>query len=78
MIEGEVCKRQDCFAWTYPHRYKNCCTALEEVDAGYCPFYKTKGQAVDEKQAMRRKAQYDPQYRKLLEYYGIKFRFKGE
>ena len=78
MIEGEICKRQDCFAWVTTNRYRNCCSALEEVDAGECPFYKSRGQVVDEKQEMRRKAKQDFKYRKVLESYGIKFKFRGE
>ena len=73
-----VCDRQDCFAWTPPKRYRNSCTALEEIVEIDCPFYKSKGQIVDEKESMRKKAKHDPQYRKLLEDYGIKFRFRGE
>ena len=75
------CGREDCFAWTPPNRYKNCCIALEEVELGAdgkCPFYKSKGQALDERRASRARARVDEAYRQRLAYYGIKFRFRGE
>lgn len=74
---GKECKREDCFAYTGANRYKNCCTALEEIPEGECPFYKSKGKAKDEKAAMRRRAKDDPSYRVLLEGYGIKFGERG-
>lgn len=67
------CNRAECFAWTTPARYKNCCTALEEIPEGECPFFKTKGQVKDEKVAMKIRALSDKLYRSHLEEYGIKF-----
>ena len=72
------CDREDCFAWTTPKRYKNSCDALEEVDEFYCPFYKTKEQAREERKAMKRRARYDLAYRSRLEGYGIKFKYRGD
>ena len=73
------CDREDCFAHTGANRYKNCCTALEELpeDFSKCEFYKSKGQIKDEKERMRRKAESDEDYRILLEGYGIKFGKRG-
>lgn len=72
-----VCEKGGCFAWTSPNRYKNSCTALEEVPEGECPFYKSRGQVADEKLAMRLRAAHDKRYRLLLEDYGIKFSKRG-
>ena len=71
------CERGECFAHTTPGRYKNCCTALEEVPEYECPFFKTRGQVKDEKEAMRLRASYDVAYRVTLEEYGIKFGTRG-
>lgn len=71
------CDKESCFAWTQPSRYKNCCTALEEVFSYECPFYKSKGQVKDEREAMRLRASKDKKYRLLLEDYGIKFNKRG-
>ena len=73
------CDREDCFAWTQPKRYGNCCTALEEApdDPTQCEFYKTKAKVTSEKVSMRIRAEQDEKYRKLLEYYGVKYRKGG-
>ena len=71
------CNRAECFAWTTPARYKNCCTALEELPEGECPFFKSKGQMKDERESMRIRAEYDEDYRSRLEQYGIVFKKKG-
>lgn len=71
------CHRFDCFAHTTPRRYANCCTALEEVPNEECPFFKSKGVATDEKEAMRKRAESDSKYRALLEEYGISFKKRG-
>lgn len=69
------CEREDCFAWT--SRYANGCSALEELTEEECKFYKSKGTAKDEREAMRRRAETDPYYRQLLLEYGIKFKHRG-
>lgn len=76
-MNRRVCDKGGCFAWTSPARYRNCCTALEEVPEGECPFYKSRGQIADEKLAMRMRASYDRDYKVLLENYGIKFSKRG-
>lgn len=77
-MKSKVCNRIECFAWTPPNRYRNSCTALEEVpEFGECPFFKSKGQAKDEKEAMRIRAEYDEEYRQRLEEYGIRFKKRG-
>jgi len=74
---NRACEKGGCFAWTTPNRYKNCCTALEEVPEGECPFFKSRGQIADEKLAMRMRAKVDADYRRLLESYGITFSKRG-
>ena len=76
-MRSKVCHRADCFAWTQPNRYRNSCTALEEVIEWECPFYKSKGEVKDEKEAMRDRTESDTEYRKLLEGYGIQFKKRG-
>ena len=71
------CNREECFAWTSPKRYKNCCLALEVVEEEDCPFYKSKGQIKDEKEKMRKRYWNDLTYRMTCEEYGLKFKKRG-
>ena len=71
------CEKTECFANTSPRRYKNRCTALEDVPEGDCPFFKSKGEIKDEREHMRKRAEKDEAYRKTLEEYGIVFRERG-
>lgn len=71
------CEREDCFAWTSPKRYGNCCVALENIYECDCPFYKSREQASTERELMRARAAIDPYYRQLLLEYGIKFKHRG-
>ena len=74
----QKCDRTDCFAWTKPKRYGNCCTALEEVpDEPQCPFYKSRVQVAGERVSMQIRAMEDNGYRNLLEYYGVKYKRGG-
>ena len=77
MMIGSQCKREDCFAWVSERRYKNCCTALDEVIEFECPFYKSKGQIKDEKEKMRKRYWNDLAYRMTCEEYGFKFKKRG-
>ena len=76
-MKSKVCNRIECFAWTPPNRYRNSCTALEDVPECDCPFFKSKGQMKDEREAMRIRAEYDEAYRKTLEEYGVRFKKRG-
>lgn len=71
------CDKEECFAYTQPRRYRNCCIALEKVIEVDCPFYKSKGEVASERVQMRIRAEYDPLYRSRLEGYGIKFKKRG-
>lgn len=76
-MKSKVCQRADCFAWTQPQRYRNSCTALEDVVEWECPFYKSRGQMKDERDAMRLRAEFDDAYRAALAEYGIVFKKRG-
>lgn len=76
-MKSKVCERPECFAWTQPQRYRNSCTALEDVVEWDCPFFKSRGQMKDEREAMRKRAERDDHYRELLTEYGIKFNKRG-
>lgn len=73
----QQCHRFDCFAHTTPRRYANCCTALTEIPFYECPFFKSKGEVMDEREAMRVRAEKDMVYRNLLQEYGISFKKRG-
>ena len=77
MSKVRQCDRTECFANTSPQRYRNCCTALEEVPMFECPFFKSKGEIKDERESMRKRADEDRTYRALLENYGIRFNKRG-
>lgn len=71
------CDKEECFAYTQPRRYSNCCIALEEVIEGDCPFFKTRGQVNAEREEMRERAEVDVEYRERLKWYGIEFKKRG-
>lgn len=74
MKYGKNCIREDCFAWTQPSRYKNGCTALEQIpaDCYACAFYKSKGQMLDDRLQQIERMKKDDDYKALCESYGIK------
>lgn len=68
------CYRDQCAFWCIPKKYKNCCTALEEVPelGETCSFYKSKTQAYMDSAKHRERYLEDPKFRELCKHYGVR------